>query len=536
MKIDTHNDKSLYQSLAFLIPFIIYLLFPLNIHTWESYLYSDIIDNLQDLKDIFIFQNHKLEDYLINSNINLFHPNHPLPHLMTRAIYKMMGGALFDSLKIAQLINSIAGAIGVLYMFKILKNLSFKNLDALLGSLILGFSHLYWYQSISGEVYSIATTLGLIIFEKISQKTEGELDYQSKRSLPFLIGLAFISHMLSFFYLPAIFFMGHTNTTSFLISFIKRNYFIIISLICFTFLFYVAPHLSTTNHQSKNYFLYVIGAYTKIFGFWNNSDSNLNIFTTIATSIRHLSKAFLAGENIIFESINYIIILFTIFTGIKIVIRKEKSKMAMGCVIILVTYYLLIAFIINLPKVNDYWIFMTPYILILIFVKLKDFVYSRTIFTFLFFLFFSANLILAIYPQNNLGEKSYWVAKQVQIPNNSHIALLSAHPYSHQFAKQAWHLARSNRNAHIVMDMRNNNQMQSLKKNLNDNSYVFTDLNKPELDLFLRKNITSHPFEVQFIKEYEIKESGQIQNTAIGFGIEKKDWTLNQFKIVSIHK
>lgn len=536
MKIDTHDNTPLYQFLALLIPLIIYLLFPLNIHTWESYLYSDVIDNLQDLKDVFIFQNHELEDYLTNSNINFFHPNHPLPHLMTRAIYKIMGGSLLNTLKIAQLLNSIAGAIGLLYMFKILRNLSLKNLDALLGSLILGFSHLYWYQSISGEVYSIATTLGLIIFEKISQKIEEKLDYQSEGALPFLIGLAFISHMLSSFYLPAFFFMGHTNAKSFLINFNKRFFFILISLICFTFLFYVAPHLLTTNPQSKNYFLYVIGAYTKIFGFWNNSDPNLNIFTTIATSIRHLSKAFLAGENIVFDGINCIIILFTILTGIKIVLTKEKSKMTLGCVIILVTYYVLIAFIIKLPKVNDYWIFMLPYILLLIFIKLKDFVYSRAILIFLLFLFFTVNLICAIYPQNNLSEKNYWVAKQVQIPNNTQIALISALPYSHQFAKQAWHLARSSRNAHIVMDMKNNNQMQNLKKNLNDNSYVFTDLNEAELVLFLRKNITFHPIELQFIKEYEIKESGQIQSTAIGFGIEKKDWTLNQFKIVSIHK
>lgn len=530
------DPKYIYHSFALLIPLCIYLIFPLRIHTWESYLYSDLIDNFQDLRDVFIFQNASLEGHLKNfPSINIFHPNHPLPHLIVKILSNFEGLLFSSSLKISQVINSFAGSIGVLYFYKILKDSSFKNVDALLASLIFAFSHLYWYQSLSGEVYSLSIAFSLIVFFKAQRINNLIFSKFSLTSLALITGLAFVSHMLALIYLPVFFYMTYDNGQTFINNIFKRNRPLLLSILFFSTIFYIAPHLSTAGIHNLSDFFYVIGAYAKIFGTWNEQAESIHFLTKILTSIKHLSRTFLANVNVPQALVNYLILLLTTIFSLRALFNKGKVKTTFACSIVIVLYYLIITFVIHLPEVNDYWIFILPFLFLLIFIQIRNFIYLRVVLVIVLLSFFTTNFINVIYPQSNLQDRNYWVADRIKIPLSYKIVIISGNPYSHQIAKQAWHLSRLNnkRNSIIVMNTKNKSQMEKLRKTFSKMSYLFTDLPNEELSILLNHNLIETS-DLKFIRSFEINESEQVQNKAIGSEKIQENWKMNLFTFSSI--
>lgn len=88
----------------------------------------------------------------------LFHPHHllygPLGAVI-RAIATALGWQ--GSVEIwLQLVNAVAGAIGVSFLFVICRSVTGSGIAALAATLWVGFSYAYWYYAVEVEVYTLA--------------------------------------------------------------------------------------------------------------------------------------------------------------------------------------------------------------------------------------------------------------------------------------------------------------------------------------------------------------------------------------------
>lgn len=515
---------------ALLVILICYLLIPLNIQTWESYHYSNVIDGLQDIRDVFIFQNPNIKELFSNfSGLNIFHPNHPLSHLMVRFTSVLM--PFLSSVKISQILNSIYGVIGSLYFYRILKLLDFKNIEAVLGGLILCFGATYWYQALSGEVYSLPITLSIIVFYFSISDIKNNFNPTPKKRTLFFIFLANISHLLTGLYLPAIIYLFYSKNDSVIFNFKKRILPILISVLLGGILFYLAPHLIYS--QRKGSIFNMLFSYGHFLGFWSQSYSSISLGQQIAISVSQISNLFFFPKNVFYKAANY-----TLIASILILFFKNfslKNKMENAFAISILCFYFAITFIIALPNVNDYWIFAYPYLIYILLVGLKEFFISRVILIFISILLFSSNFAFEIYPQSKLSENFHWVAENIKLTQGSTVVTLNSRPFSHSFEKQAWHLARiSNvQNPILISDIQNTDQITKLKNILESNFYIFTDMTADELTKFLDK-INYTVKKISLIKQFDVIDEEQLQTTAINTHSKLKNWKMNQFLIERI--
>ncbi|WP_322816837.1 glycosyltransferase family 39 protein [Chloroflexus sp.] len=107
----------------------------------------------------------------------LFHPHHllygPLGAVI-RAIATALGWQ--GSVEIwLQLVNAVAGAIGVSFLFVICRSVTGSGIAALAATLWVGFSYAYWYYAVEVEVYTLAAValIGVLwlLFKMAQQPT-----------------------------------------------------------------------------------------------------------------------------------------------------------------------------------------------------------------------------------------------------------------------------------------------------------------------------------------------------------------------------
>lgn len=268
----------------------VYFLFPIEIHTWESYWYASGIEGL--------FQVRSLYDFFIPGmkypalNFNIYHPNHPLLHALSYIFYQLF---LFFNIEIRainiiQNINLVIAIIAIIFTYKIIYLLSKDYLFSSLLSLLLAFTDICWYYSFSGEVYiapysmMLVTFYLLLLIHKKLEEHESVNHIVILASITFSIALAF--HLLVFpFCIVILYMLWKYNKTfphfNFKLSLIT-GCFITILFIC---LFYILLPILIIDINSFDKFYEAIhianpGSPLNITNPWKNM-SSLDIIRSI---------------------------------------------------------------------------------------------------------------------------------------------------------------------------------------------------------------------------------------------------------------
>ncbi len=518
------------QLMVFLIPLTTYLIYGLRIHTWESYLYSDIIDGFQNLRSVFFFQNQNANTFLSDfPSIDIFHPNHPLPHLLIR-LFLIMSAFLkikMTSLMGAQYLNNLAGAIGVLYFYKTLVLLGLRKLESFFGALILAFSNVYWYQAISGEAYSLAICFSIIGFHFLFRHYQDRNKSKNLILASVFISLALISHMLTLFYLPAFLFFIRDRSRD--IRFNISNFSkILLPMFGGGILFYLLPHLLLNQSSNSLDTIKTLNVYSSFLGFWHSSQ--INYTTSILTSFTHLSNCLISPSNYLLSIFNLLFLTSTLVNLILFTFKRNRPFVTNAITVF--TFYFLITFIINIPNVNDYWIFIFPFLLLPTFYRIKNFKYSYYILASLLVFVAITNFLIVVLPQSKNFPTNYWVSKKVNLEARSSIAAISSHPFSHQLSKQAWHLTRmKNTNwKFVIMNTQDHEQVARLEGANIDRLNIFSDFTKQQLENFLQKNFLEK-LKITTVNTFEINDRGLYQNTSMDFSNKLEDWKMNQFLV-----
>jgi hypothetical protein len=153
--------------LLFLLTFVVYLTTLTQVHTFDALSYVTSVER--------------------KPWIEVFHPHHlaygPLGVLALHAGRALgyMGGAALPM----QVVNALAGALGVALFYVIVRRAARRIDLALVGALLLGGAYAYWYYAVEIEVYTVATLFLIISLDILTRPGW----WRSRRGL-LLLGLA----------------------------------------------------------------------------------------------------------------------------------------------------------------------------------------------------------------------------------------------------------------------------------------------------------------------------------------------------------
>src|SRR5215213_4625058 len=151
----------------FFLTFAIYLITLTQVHTFDALSYVTSVER--------------------KPWTEVFHPHHlaygPLGVLAFHAgrTIGYTGGAALPM----QVLNALAGALGVALFYTIVRRVTRRDDLALTSALLLGGGYAYWYYAIEIEVYTVATLFLIICLNIVTRPGW----WRSRRSL-FLLGLA----------------------------------------------------------------------------------------------------------------------------------------------------------------------------------------------------------------------------------------------------------------------------------------------------------------------------------------------------------
>jgi len=165
--IDLINRPACAPVLLFLLTFAAYLTTLTQVHTFDALSYVTSVER--------------------KPWTEVFHPHHlaygPLGVLALHAGRALgyAGGAALPM----QVVNALAGALGVALFYVIVRRVIRRDDLALTSTLLLGGGYAYWYYAVEIEVYTVATLFLIICLDIVTRPGW----WRSRRSL-FLLGLA----------------------------------------------------------------------------------------------------------------------------------------------------------------------------------------------------------------------------------------------------------------------------------------------------------------------------------------------------------
>lgn len=403
---------------------LIYALFRIKVHTWESYSFATSAQGLFSL-----VQEHSLHNrhaYLF-PDFSHYHPNHPLSHLLVYSFYKI---SLFFSLPIsplyiAQWTNIIFGILSLAACFKLLRKLNISYATSTLIIAIYGFTDLHWYQSQSGEVYILSFFFLICSFLYFSSYLEKSVS-KIRRNLYLLLSAFFYSlsvgfHIIAFFscFVYLLLFIFNYNNTKDRSSIIDLFKFILISM-TIGIVIYILPFVTVLKVDSLKTYYNLITLYSDIFGIgigmsFRNGHVVSFFIHELLTGITYFMKSILIAD-FWTSTIRYSLFAIVTILGIISLFKKQILSTLM-LLIWTYTYFIVIIFIIGISDVNDYWLFVLfPFIAFLI-IQLETFFSSRYLHLIgivVCFLIFTINFSTDIYPKSSIKTKDYYFSSIVE--------------------------------------------------------------------------------------------------------------------------
>jgi hypothetical protein len=408
--------KKNHHYIIFVLISIVYLTFPIKIHQWESYWYAAGLENLYPVSLIHHLFDINIKEHL---NFNIFHPNHPLLHLITYGFFKIFPNA--RALQITQWINILFATLGLFVILKIqdLKKITQKQCSFLL--LFLGSTNLYWYYGMSGEVYIAPTAIMISIYYfllRIEVKLELEEKYfREILAVSILFSLACSFHLIAAPFLIIII-LAYFHLKKKYRSFLLGTAFIALFAIGLTFaiLVYGVLFIYFTHIKSFHDFFDSLFVLSSIGGSTiSYKGSILNFFGYKALTFLN---SLIRSNNIftVFYKITFVLSLFLSF-----VINISKRSKDLSDLIIfywLIIYFFIFTVIINVPF-NDYWIIVLFPVVFMISQLIN---HDRKQISFLlvvlvsFQIFF--NFKYDIYPKSKATNSDFSILAQNEIPKS----------------------------------------------------------------------------------------------------------------------
>jgi hypothetical protein len=418
-----------------------YFGFRINVHTWESYYYTGCLDNFIQARDMRPPTMNLELPY--EKLICLHYTQHPILYYSTYLICKSFF-SLKDGIIIVQLLNIFSGIIACLICYHVCLLMSRSRILSICLMLLIAFSDIYWYQSLSGEVY-IQPFLFLVLSYYFLVKSTSNKQSGNKQIVIASIcaGSAMSFHMFSaLFYIVILYYLIETNRNN---SRIHLSYmtgisaFIMLIFFCFT---YVVPYVIIFQFNSISDWFHLVFLHNHNWGIWHVPVKFIffEVIWSFFVGIRHLLHSFVSGFHII--SILFRILILIIFSQTLwyFISRDINKKIEIKALLIWILIYF--TFItINVPMVNDYWCFITFPMAMFIVINLKQQMRFNTLFYFLVLticFIITMNFINDIYPKNKIQQEEYFVIAQAEksIESASHIVMIG----NNNLLSETWYL------------------------------------------------------------------------------------------------
>lgn len=169
---------------------LIYLLFPINIHSWEPYWFAAGLEDLFHVTSIYEYYRGMEFPRL---NFDLYHPNHPLLHLISFGVYRALGfmGFTVRTITVIRNINIMMGILSLILTYRVGRNLLKSAPLAAMLTLLMGFTDIYWYYAMSGEVYIAPYAMTMLSFYLLLRMKERLVKGGSTTHLAVGLGVSF---------------------------------------------------------------------------------------------------------------------------------------------------------------------------------------------------------------------------------------------------------------------------------------------------------------------------------------------------------
>jgi|GEM_PF-2603606 len=131
---------------------VLLAIFPLQIQVMESYAYAAGVEGYYNLSQTFALAQpgKNLPD------ISLYHPNHPLGHLLPAVLHRAYG---FDAMALFRLRNGISALVFLAFFFMAAMRLVGHRAAVITATLCVMFTYVFWGAALSGETQIPALAL-----------------------------------------------------------------------------------------------------------------------------------------------------------------------------------------------------------------------------------------------------------------------------------------------------------------------------------------------------------------------------------------
>ncbi|ETR74339.1 MAG: hypothetical protein OMM_00287 [Candidatus Magnetoglobus multicellularis str. Araruama] len=437
----------------------VYWEYRINVHTWESYFYAGSIDH-------FIPPSHMAPpgrnlSLPFNDLICIYYAQHPMLYMTVYLCHTYLWPQI-SPLEIAQTINILSGILGLWGVFLILKKIVNSIVVASLGMMMIAWVDVYWYQSISGEVY-----IGAFAFLTLSMTALLEIDL----SKPYNVSSCFI--LMSIFFGIAVCFHLYAslfgiviavdilcrnpsqNTLSFPFNYSKKIILyrvwllFLLAMISMAFfcLAYVIPYfvLTSINHLGELFTLLFI--HSTFWGIWQIPDHIMPVETVFALGLacKHILHAIIAGNTIISHLLRCMAGLWIGNRILKYLFAPQKERIPTLCLIWFGVYIVVLSTLVHVPTVNDNWCLSLFPILLFMIYGYRSHIQSQKgkyVVVGIIIVLFMVNGRNDIFPKNQVSEVDFFFAKglEKQLSQYSQILLMG----NHNILSQAWYIYYNN--------------------------------------------------------------------------------------------
>ena len=435
----THKNVLL-PFFTFVIICCVYISFCINVHTWESYFYAGSIDNFIPVSDMAPPGQDLSIPY--NDLICIYYTQHPLLYFGVYFVHMVFPD--INPLNIAQTFNMILGIIGFWGVYLILQKLFNDIILSCLGVLLISFIDVYWYQSLSGEVY-----IGAFSFLSLSFYSLLNVNYSDQHK----ISKEFLN--MSLFYGIAVWFHLYGSIFGLIVAFdiLKNNallrtrlfYLMIFCIISAIFFItaYVLPYLIFTSVNTFSTLSTLLFIHSTIWGIWQIPDHLMpvEIIFSIFTGFKHNLYAIISGNEL---SVNIIRTFIGIWVGIHFIrylITPQKNRILNLCLLWFSSYFLVLTTLIHVPNVNDNWCLSLFSLVLFILYSYRSFLISskgKLLIGFLALMLLMINGTNDVFPKNCVPNKSFFVADGLKEKISSYESILFMG--NHNILSQAWNI------------------------------------------------------------------------------------------------
>lgn len=385
----------------------IYTGFRIKVHSWESYAYAASAEGFYSLPYEHSTHNSAIAEM---PDFNHYHPNHPLLYLMVYLIYNLLSPHFsgISALAIVQALNIIMSLAALALSYWIALKLSGSTPFSLLTTAILAFTNVYWYQSLSGEVY-----IGAFLFMALSfALLLGKWGYPGATLGALSYGLAAGFHILAVpFYLVALFLICSDKLCSPRRRLSRAGLFTGVSLLM-GFLLYILPFITLMPVGSvKNYFQ-TMTLYSSVLGSYRTL-----LYRQGWATVMEVLKLFREGAEYAMNALlslphpawAYLMLLAILLLIALYLLGREKRPLQSALLLWAGLYFAVIIMIV--PDVNDYWCLMVFPLTLFSALSLKGLLKRRYLLPLLGAVaatLFTRHFVTDIYPKATLREERFY--------------------------------------------------------------------------------------------------------------------------------